>query len=390
MSHLLKLVDEQGKTHWIEQAGTADGHALMRGEASLDREANSLVSSLRAAWRDDFNGAALDPEKWAVLAQGAGQTITLAGGELTLAAGTAANENTILRCLTPLSIPVRAWFIGRISQRIANQTFFLELVNAAGDMAARWVLDGTSATVGKYQATNGGNGAVSAGSTINTSASDSILEIELFVDEAWFATRGADTANGKTYNLCLTRNVPDPNETYYLQIRALNGAAAPASNTNLVLGAVCVQDINELTAEITGGRGDTVSAKAIAVTVSGSVVQSHATSFGVTAQHKAISAASTNATSVKTTSGTLASIIATNLAATTRFLKVYNKTSAPTVGTDVPVWVFPLAAGQTLNIQSGIGLRLSAGIAYAITAGLADSDTTAIGANEVVVNLSYT
>lgn len=130
-----------------------------------------------------------------------------------------------------------------------------------------------------------------------------------------------------------------------------------------------------------------------AVTQSGSWSTSTipATSGGLSAS-KLVSAASTNATSVKTSAGQLYNVQAFNTNASARFLKIYNKASAPTVGTDTPVATFLVpgnASGAGCVIEISNGLALSAGLAFAITGGMADSDTTAIGAGDCVVNLQY-
>lgn len=102
------------------------------------------------------------------------------------------------------------------------------------------------------------------------------------------------------------------------------------------------------------------------------------------------SAASTNATSVKTSAGTVYSIVASNINAAIRYLKLYNKASAPTVGTDVPVLTMAIPATGVLNLPLGaLGKRFSTGIAFAITAAAADSDTTAVAANEIKVSIDY-
>lgn len=105
------------------------------------------------------------------------------------------------------------------------------------------------------------------------------------------------------------------------------------------------------------------------------------------------STASTNAISVKASAGTLYSISASNTSASIRYLKLYNKSSAPSVGTDVPVLTIVLPAsgvGSTVPVVFGtLGMRFNAGIALALTAGAADSDTTGVGAGEVKVCSSY-
>jgi hypothetical protein len=102
------------------------------------------------------------------------------------------------------------------------------------------------------------------------------------------------------------------------------------------------------------------------------------------------SAATTNATSVKASGGTLAEITLTNLTAASKFFKLYNKASAPTVGTDVPVWIVTIPANSEKQFAFGAaGKRLSTGIAYAITGAQAITDTTVVAANDVIGHLSY-
>lgn len=107
-------------------------------------------------------------------------------------------------------------------------------------------------------------------------------------------------------------------------------------------------------------------------------------------KHHLKSAATTNATSVKASAGRVHMLNVSNLTAAAKFLKLYNLAVAPTVGTSVPFMVIPIQANTTLPVvHSDIGVYFSTGIAYAITGAVADSDTTAIGANEVLVNMIY-
>lgn len=101
------------------------------------------------------------------------------------------------------------------------------------------------------------------------------------------------------------------------------------------------------------------------------------------------SAATTNATSVKASAGTVFNIVATNTNAAARYLKFYNKASAPTVGTDVPVLTITLPASQSVTISPHQGIRFGSGIALATTTGAADSDTGAVAANEIKIATSY-
>ena len=116
----------------------------------------------------------------------------------------------------------------------------------------------------------------------------------------------------------------------------------------------------------------------------------HAHTNGGWTPYKLISAATTNATSVKASAGQVGYAMVTNTNAAARFLKLYNKASAPTVGTDTPVHTF-LIPGNTsgFTINFGLGVEFTTGIAFALTTGVADSDTAAVAANEIIVNLGY-
>lgn len=99
---------------------------------------------------------------------------------------------------------------------------------------------------------------------------------------------------------------------------------------------------------------------------------------------------------VKGSGGKLFWIHAMNLAATKRYLKIYNNTAAgTTVGTTVPDLTFPIptlgdtnGAGFCLHFGAH-GLALGTGITVAATTGFADNDTGAPGANEVIFNCGY-
>lgn len=112
---------------------------------------------------------------------------------------------------------------------------------------------------------------------------------------------------------------------------------------------------------------------------------------GSSTTHHAISAATTNATSVKASAGTCNTISCGNINAAVRYLKLYNKASAPTVGTDTPVATIVLKINETTTVDCGpFGRRFATGIAYAITTGIAVADTGAVAAAEHAVEITYT
>lgn len=90
-------------------------------------------------------------------------------------------------------------------------------------------------------------------------------------------------------------------------------------------------------------------------------------------------AATVNSTLVKSTPGKLHKLQGYNAAAALRYLKIYNKASAPTVGTDTPfvTIVLPASAAFSIDYPNG-GLHHTLGIGYGMTTAAADADTGAL------------
>jgi hypothetical protein len=108
-----------------------------------------------------------------------------------------------------------------------------------------------------------------------------------------------------------------------------------------------------------------------------------------TTSSRVVAAATTNATSLKATPGQIYNIDLFNTAAYAVFLKIYNKASAPTVGTDTPVWTIPVPAGGGFSKFFPMGKTLGTGFAYAITKLQADSDTTAVIAGDLTGSIDW-
>lgn len=129
------------------------------------------------------------------------------------------------------------------------------------------------------------------------------------------------------------------------------------------------------------------------LTVDGTVTANLApvTTGGLTIS-RTLSAATTNATSVKASAGQLYGWYISNINAAVRYVKLYNKASAPTVGTDTPVITLAIPGATTgggTNVDYSHGIAFATGIAFAITTGVADADTGAVAANDLIVNLFY-
>lgn len=95
------------------------------------------------------------------------------------------------------------------------------------------------------------------------------------------------------------------------------------------------------------------------------------------------SAATTNPTVAKASSGRLFSVNGYNASAGVIYLKFYDEASPPTVGTDVPVLTLALPPTSVFDYPLG-GFVLPTGIAYGLTTGAADNSSTAIGAGDIL------
>jgi hypothetical protein len=123
----------------------------------------------------------------------------------------------------------------------------------------------------------------------------------------------------------------------------------------------------------------------------GNVVPTGATTTGATPYHLPSSAASNNSTNVKASAGTVYNITVTNTNAAVRYLKLYDKATAPTVGTDTPVMTLgipPNVGGYSVPFP--VGLKFSNGIGFGMVVNAADADNTSVAAGDLVgFNLAY-
>lgn len=103
------------------------------------------------------------------------------------------------------------------------------------------------------------------------------------------------------------------------------------------------------------------------------------------------SAATTNSTLIKASACTIFTIDAINTTASVKFLKIYNKATAPTIGTDTPVLTIAIPANSVNFVRSFPGgIRLATGCGYGETGAVADNDTTAVAAGDIVaLNFTY-
>jgi len=106
-------------------------------------------------------------------------------------------------------------------------------------------------------------------------------------------------------------------------------------------------------------------------------------------------AASVNSTSVKASAGDVFKIVGVNANVAARYLKLYNKATAPTVGTDTPIATLYLPpstvnGGQFTFDFGPQPLYFATGIGYGMTTAAADADVGALTAADVIAfNLTY-
>ncbi len=104
-----------------------------------------------------------------------------------------------------------------------------------------------------------------------------------------------------------------------------------------------------------------------------------------------ISLASDNATNVSAVSGLLKGLLLYNVSASVRYLKIYDKATAP-ASTDTPFLRIAIPGATTgggNNYFVDPGLPFNLGLGFRLTTGIADNDTGSVGAAEVLVNIFY-
>jgi hypothetical protein len=134
---------------------------------------------------------------------------------------------------------------------------------------------------------------------------------------------------------------------------------------------------------LTQPQGTAVTVSSGSISVVGSSTSSGTTSYTVN------SAAGTNAASVKNSAFNLYGLSAMNTTASNKYVRIYQKATAPTVGTDIPVMVVSIPATSSKEIAFVPALRIGTGLAVAITGGAAATDSTAVAAGDVQLLVSY-
>jgi hypothetical protein len=421
-------------------SGAATDATLAAMSAKLEsNEAGALiVGTAKEKFRDDFL-TFVDGDKWDVIQAGTGQTITVAGSTggsryLNISSGTTANAETIIQAKIVSRAPVKLAFSLTSSQAIANSECHVELVEidpvtmelvtensvfsspAFNDARNGFGLqfDGTSQNNARLKIrAQGVNEELAAGASLGTNSRTAtgttpnffatvIIEYLLQTELALLSVRARDNTGVSSVSLVRTSYVPNPDRFYTIRIRVKNLSTAPASNTDWRIHFVRLLDASRMSVDfgMIGGSATGTLAAPVHV-VASSTVATTLTSTTVNPVVPATpyfvnSAATTNGALILTGTSSVSSLYATNEGASPAYVKLYNKATAPTVGTDIPEMIIPVAAASggvpgVANPNIGFhGFRFALGLGIAITRNAAHTDTTAIGASEVKVKLSRT
>jgi hypothetical protein len=334
----------------------------------------------------------------AITSTGAGATISVASGQLTLAAGTTnASASAVYKVLTfPPFQNVTATNRISISQRIANQDIYvgLEQKIASSRYFVRFHFSGTTntqvITESGYNPTGVPSAAETETNTVTlptgaTTASLNVYKVDYQYDQAIFSINGVIVA---THSARLpqiwAQNINN-------QIRVVNNAIV--TNTNIINDYMFTRSYSRIDTYPSGAAPiNLTSLNGLTISTSNPLPTAQIAPIGngFTSTHY-ISANTTNATSVKGSPGDIGGIQAYNNTATIGYLKLYDKASAPTVGTDIPVKTILIPAntsGAGTNISfASPGVSFINGIAFAITGSIGDADTTVVAANAFVINL---
>jgi hypothetical protein len=365
--------------------------------------------------KDNFSGTTLDTTKWTVnKASGSATTYAITNSALAINAQTTANDWIAFTSNQGFTLPFRVQVTLQISQRIANNNFYVEVVNAAGALVANlgslvvepgvtqaaYLFNGTTNTTGAVVAQNQGFKATAdTNATINATNGYQTIEMECRTEDVDYAVRVADApASMTSYSQMRSRTVLDPNETYYMQIRSVNGGA-PASNTTLSVEVVLVQDATRTVMEISGGRGNSAADKAVPVVVPNNInvnpvpITRSATATGSPSVDVSFGTVVTHES--KSSGANLFSFDFVSLDTTQDvYLQFFNATSA----TGTPIYSFLVQKAGTLGDQTRLNLGADffgipgKNFSTALTWGISTTNgtyTAAATAANYIVNINY-
>lgn len=110
---------------------------------------------------------------------------------------------------------------------------------------------------------------------------------------------------------------------------------------------------------------------------------------GVAAGFALVSAATTNATVIKNTSGRLAGWNIANTTASWLYVKLHNTTTAPVVGTTAVLRTIGVPPNSVNHFNIEGGVSISTGLSMSTTVNSVATDATAVAAGALIINIFY-
>lgn len=409
----------------------ADLKRIADNQGNINSAGNTVISTYLDKFRDDFD--IFDTtNNWTVIQQGANHTISVAGVAngaryLNINSSTGANQETIISSKIRFTLPFKVAVGLSISNRPANGTLqqFFEIVevdpitgavikdttiasapfcNNARNCAS-WLFDagaGSSAGNGKYNVRTAGisekvSANVAISTTTATGTTPNFIQASNFVitalnDAVSFQSFAINSlaAGG---NAKITERSIDPTKTYAIRIR-LKSVGTPV-NTDFRIHSIRVMDASRVSVDfamIEGGGTDIQRSIPVAIATSTTlpISETPSTTSGIATYFSLVSANSINATNIKATAALLNSCSVKNRADATCWVKLYNVAATPNPATDTPIITEPIFPGQTADLVKGrFADRFTVGLGIIISGQSAPTDTTAVEAGAVSVNLSY-
>lgn len=216
------------------------------------------------------------------------------------------------------------------------------------------------------------------------------------------ATTPTVTTRGSRYT-----NIPDDDVELYLYLWSWNGTTNPASTTTWTVGFVAIEDIANTPVYLAGNRPAGAAAP-LPVVQQGTVTttftqpalvagtaaigdvgrQYRANATGAASGAHIVSAATTNATIVKSSAGRVLGWSLANTNAAWRYVKLHNQTTTPTAGSGV-VRTIGIPPNGVSNLTLEGGIAFTTGIGLTTVTGSADADTAAVGVGDIVGDLFF-
>lgn len=140
---------------------------------------------------------------------------------------------------------------------------------------------------------------------------------------------------------------------------------------------------------VTTDTVDSGDAGALAMTAARELhVTGRPTATGTSLNYYVSDGADDDAEVVKASAGIVTLIHASNVDSTDAYIKLYNKATAPSVGSDTPVAAFIVPPGGVL-IQPNFPLEFSTGISFVIVEGAANTNSDGVDSAQVTVTTQY-